>query len=260
MRYVVGDIHGCYDKLQSVLDFVKIDFNKDILYSVGDISDRGEDSDKVLEYLSNIKEKYPNSLDVVFGNHDVWLYQYLDSVVNGTPIPYDTWDCWYYNGGGTTTESLRAKPTETLIKYKDFVGNFKSRIVLDKFIIQHSTSEYEDFDLTLEETLNTNRIEKYYDECFFSRHAIRSSKAVYGKHAWDYNYKPTEKTMIIGHTPLVLDKNPPIPIYDKDLNFICIDTGAFVTKEKYDAVGCLTLLNIDTMEYFTSDGRNLKIS
>lgn len=49
--YVVGDIHGCFSLLQSELD--EMGFNPDIdrLFSVGDLVDRGPESERVLEWL-----------------------------------------------------------------------------------------------------------------------------------------------------------------------------------------------------------------
>jgi len=49
---IVGDIHGCFRKLQTVLD--ERGFNPDVdrLFSVGDLVDRGPDSDLSLEWLS----------------------------------------------------------------------------------------------------------------------------------------------------------------------------------------------------------------
>lgn len=50
--YVVGDIHGCFSLLQAKLDEIGFDPTKDRLFSVGDLVDRGTESDKVLEWLS----------------------------------------------------------------------------------------------------------------------------------------------------------------------------------------------------------------
>ncbi len=50
--YVVGDIHGCFTKLQEKLD--EIGFNKDTdrLFSVGDLVDRGPESEDCLDWLA----------------------------------------------------------------------------------------------------------------------------------------------------------------------------------------------------------------
>lgn len=62
--YVVGDIHGCFSKLQSALD--EIDFNpeKDRLFSVGDLVDRGQENESVVDWIAK------SWFHPVRGNHD----------------------------------------------------------------------------------------------------------------------------------------------------------------------------------------------
>ncbi len=43
--YVCGDVHGCYDKLQEALDEIGFDPTKDRLFIVGDLVDRGPQSE-----------------------------------------------------------------------------------------------------------------------------------------------------------------------------------------------------------------------
>ena len=57
--YVVGDIHGCYDRLVALMDKINIDLDSEKLVFVGDYIDRGPDSFKVVEYLINLKKKIP---------------------------------------------------------------------------------------------------------------------------------------------------------------------------------------------------------
>lgn len=50
--FVVGDIHGCFTKLVALLDEIGFDKSKDRLFSVGDLVDRGSESEKSIEWLS----------------------------------------------------------------------------------------------------------------------------------------------------------------------------------------------------------------
>jgi len=64
---VVGDIHGCYDELEDMLD--SVGFNDgDRLISVGDLITKGPKSREVLERFM----KEPN-FSAVIGNHDLAL-------------------------------------------------------------------------------------------------------------------------------------------------------------------------------------------
>jgi len=67
--YVVGDLQGCLQPLKCVLDEVGFEPGKDVLWSVGDIVNRGPQSLKTLRFLYTMRD----SLVVVLGNHDLHL-------------------------------------------------------------------------------------------------------------------------------------------------------------------------------------------
>ena len=67
--YVVGDIQGCLSSLKCVLKKVSFNVDKDILWSVGDIINRGPKSLKTLRFLYDRKD----NLVMVLGNHDLHL-------------------------------------------------------------------------------------------------------------------------------------------------------------------------------------------
>lgn len=67
--YVVGDIQGCLQPLKCLLRAVKFKPDKDVLWSVGDIVNRGPKSLKSLRFLYKMRR----SLVVVLGNHDLHL-------------------------------------------------------------------------------------------------------------------------------------------------------------------------------------------
>ena len=67
--FAIGDVQGCYRTLIALLK--KIEFNKknDQLWFVGDLVNRGKDSDKVLDFVMDLGE----SAKVVLGNHELNL-------------------------------------------------------------------------------------------------------------------------------------------------------------------------------------------
>lgn len=67
--YFVGDLQGCYDELQCLLEKVKFDPSQDKLYLVGDLVARG---DKSLQCLRLVKS-LGKAAQTVLGNHDLHL-------------------------------------------------------------------------------------------------------------------------------------------------------------------------------------------
>lgn len=61
---IIGDIHGCWDELQALLDAADVT-DEDRVISAGDFVDRGPDSVRVWEFLRD----RPNTV-VVMGNHE----------------------------------------------------------------------------------------------------------------------------------------------------------------------------------------------
>jgi serine/threonine protein phosphatase 1 len=62
--FIIGDIHGCFDELIALTQKIGLT-DSDILISVGDIVDRGNQSKEVFAYFYN----RPNSI-VLMGNHE----------------------------------------------------------------------------------------------------------------------------------------------------------------------------------------------
>jgi len=83
--YCIGDLHGCYDDFQQLMDELSFDKSVDRMFSVGDLVDRGP---KSLECLRLIKEPW---FHCIRGNHeDLMITAVLDRKKE---------DLWHMNGG-----------------------------------------------------------------------------------------------------------------------------------------------------------------
>ena len=67
--YLVGDIQGCYDSLQRLLQKINFDTATDRLWLCGDLVNRGGKSLQVLQLLKSIEK----TVSVSLGNHDLHL-------------------------------------------------------------------------------------------------------------------------------------------------------------------------------------------
>lgn len=65
--YAVGDIQGCYDSLRKLLDKAKFDPKKDMLWSLGDLINRGPKDYEVLKFCMELGDNF----NCVLGNHDL---------------------------------------------------------------------------------------------------------------------------------------------------------------------------------------------
>jgi serine/threonine protein phosphatase 1 len=105
LTYVIGDIHGCRDALDTLLLLINEDrANRpaDIVF-VGDYSDRGPDSAGVLTLLSQMAE----TSVCLLGNHDRMMLDFLDDPARNGPR-------WLHFGGQDTLRSygiINAKGT-----------------------------------------------------------------------------------------------------------------------------------------------------
>ena len=93
-RIVVGDVHGHYTALQTLLTAIAPGAN-DAVYFIGDLIDRGPDSAKVVELVLE------NKFHCLLGNHEQMM---LDAVGGGQVSP-QLLQSWLYTGGLATLTS-----------------------------------------------------------------------------------------------------------------------------------------------------------
>lgn len=234
--FIMGDIHGMYDKLIVCLQAVSFDYTKDTLIQLGDVVDRGPDSYLVVEELLKIK-----NLIAIRGNHDVCFY---DSIRTGQN------NLLFNQGGKETLESYikNCNPErEIAFKMSGYVTNFD----LDDYPKSHV-----DF--------FKNQLPYYIDNnncCFvhggFNRHLPIAEQREESDLWWDrdlwlaarsyaqmednvhrFKVKDGFNEIFIGHTPTTyFSSNIPL----KAANITNLDTGC-------GKGGLLTIMNLETRE------------
>lgn len=100
--YVIGDIHGEIKALQTIINKINYQPQKDKLIFLGDYIDRGENPYQVYQYL----KKLANGKNIFLrGNHEQLM---IDTLLNDQNP-----NLWYYNGGRKTEQSF---PNQSLLK------------------------------------------------------------------------------------------------------------------------------------------------
>jgi|AntRauTorckE6833_2_1112554.scaffolds.fasta_scaffold00011_4 serine/threonine protein phosphatase 1 len=208
----IGDIHGCALSNHALLKKLDNEYNDKPTYVfLGDYTDRGPDSKKVVEQLI----KFNKDHECVFlkGNHDQML---LDAYEKGD------WNLWLSNGGNTTLKNYDSSPGDFKLP-KDHYEFFKSTELYweteDYFFVHGGISP----DLTIPENLDS----EYEREQF-----IWQRDHVYARtNNWS-------KTVVFGHTPV---KEPIV-----EENMLGIDTGCVYKKKGY---GVLTAVALPEMKF-----------
>ena len=206
----IGDIHGCPQSLDLLLNQIEPTSNDHLLF-VGDYIDRGPDSKSVIDRLLNLREDVPCTF--LRGNHEAMMIEYLDT---------GAFSLWRMNGGVSTLQSYLNGESEIHIPdaHATFIRETKLYHETDDFLFVHAGLKP---DLTVGENLQ----EADEDVLLWERGHLEASGL-----AW-------EKPVVCGHTP------QPEPI-DRD-KLILIDTGCVYHMQP--GMGRLTAVHLPEREF-----------
>jgi serine/threonine protein phosphatase 1 len=131
--FAIGDIHGCFDKLTSLMGIIDMDPIQDTLVFIGDYIDRGPQSKEVVDYLIDLAKQQSR---VIFlkGNHEQMLELYLSGAEKLSFLA---------NGGYATLRSYskdNSSDEAGLIPsaHLDFFDNLRLCYETDQYIFVHA--------------------------------------------------------------------------------------------------------------------------
>lgn len=75
-KICIGDVHGCFDELQLLLEKLEWNVEKDVLIFLGDLINRGPESAKVVNWIMTWNKRFPCNVIAVQGNHDNKVYRF----------------------------------------------------------------------------------------------------------------------------------------------------------------------------------------
>ena len=127
MKFVISDIHGCYDKYIHMLE--KIDLRaEDTLYVLGDVLDRGPQGIKIIEDIARRQ-----NVILLCGNHErtaeEMLKLYSDSLSSGENLPPEFEEWLRHGGASTAREFICMSPQKQhwLLQYLDSLPCFTKK-------------------------------------------------------------------------------------------------------------------------------------
>lgn len=108
VTYAIGDIHGCADLLDALLERIEAHRagRERHLVFLGDVIDRGPDSARAIETLRKLQWREPDHVVCLMGNHEAMLLKSLREP--------GALDHWLANGGTATLASFDAAGPEEI--------------------------------------------------------------------------------------------------------------------------------------------------
>lgn len=222
----VGDVHGQYDKLKTLMRRIKFEPAQDILIFLGDLIDRGPESLQCFDYVMHLQKQHPDSVIYLMGNHEREMLDYFDMVEKakddlGVRLVNRTSE-WLVYGGDKTLPQLQKLGKKALQNRLDYVRTLPLYYRIGDFYFCHAGV---DPNVPLEQQQEKDLI-WIRDEFYHNYHG--------------------KETIVVGHTPIQNRKNlwkditwDMYPLI-RDNRIILCDTGAYLEGGRLSCIDVIT--------------------
>ena len=213
--FAVGDIHGYFTRLQVALDAAGFDPTRDRLFSVGDLVDRGPESEQVLAWLDK------PWFHAIQGNHE-------GIAIRHVRIGHLDQDIYLLNGGAWFLGLPSTEQQEIATRFADLPIAIEVQTAAGLVGLVHADCPFPSW-TPLREALEGRMpgVRRVEDACQWSRHRVEQQ---------DASGVQDILAVVVGHTPL---RQPAVLG-----NVYHIDTGGWFR----DGSGHFTLLDMATLQ------------
>ncbi len=218
--FAIGDIHGAHKALKQVLERSNFDYENDRLIVLGDVVDGWPETPQVIEELLKIKD-----MVLIMGNHDHWADGWFE--FGWAPM------IWMEQGGRATVNAYLQHP-ELMVKHRDFFKQAHYYFIDENNRIYLHGGFQRGIDI------------KAQLPAMFMWDRTLATKAANSKTGKESLNVHEYSEVYLGHTTINSFKNLAANKPHIGGNVILLDTGA-------GWEGVLTIMNVDTKEYFQSD-------
>ena len=128
--FAIGDIHGCFEQLQLLIEDKICLRKEDQLILLGDYIDRGTQSKEVVDFIIDQEDRGYNII-ALLGNHEAML---LDAYKDESKLSR-----WITNGGEQTLNSFNIKNLKDLdVVYLNFFKSLVCYHSIDQYLFVHA--------------------------------------------------------------------------------------------------------------------------
>ncbi len=211
MKYVVADIHGCYEEYMELIQKINL-AEEDHLYILGDALDRGTEPMKVI--LDMVQRK---NITYIIGNHD-YLFIYfirklglgLSNVSNMSADDIVDFQAYLEDGGLVTIETFMKLSSDEKQAVYDFLenANVYDEVIADnkRYILVHAG---------IDNFMEEKTLDEYDVSDFICERADYSRRY----------FQDNNTYMITGHTPtFYINRDASSKVYTGN-GHIAIDCG-----------------------------------
>ncbi|MBR2183382.1 MAG: serine/threonine protein phosphatase [Acidaminococcaceae bacterium] len=222
----IGDVHGQYFKLKTLMRRIKFDPAQDILIFLGDLIDRGPESLTCFDYAMHLQKKHPDSVMYLMGNHEREMLDYFDALAEAKDDLeirlLNRTSQWLAYGGDKTLPQLQALGKKALQHRLDYARNLPLFYRIGEYYFCHAGVKP---GVPLEQQKE--------EDLLWIRDEF-------------YNGYQGRETVVVGHTPIQNRKNLwPDVIWDmypviRDNHIILCDTGACLEGGRLSCIDVIT--------------------